>query len=84
MEVQICPNCLGNGKVMVLDGIDRGYVNCNRCYASGRIVRKKYQIEMPYGFNQTFFYEVDRNICKEINDFSNKIKITKDIDMPNT
>lgn len=48
-QVNLCPNCEGQGTLETRgrDGYEK--VTCSRCAGTGRVVTKSYSIDLPFG-----------------------------------
>lgn len=74
MEIQLCKNCDGSGKIIETDIFgDHEYVTCKKCKGSGRLYCRKYHLTIPYQPDYPEeYYELDNDIVKKIHLFETK------------
>jgi len=66
MNIVICGNCEGHGSLTVreMDGYTEH--QCNKCRGKGRVMKRTYTIEMPYGTKTQEYLDTDRQISELI------------------
>jgi hypothetical protein len=64
MEIKICPNCSGNGELIVRERITNEFDNnvCGKCNGTGRILTRTYTYEVPFDFNKSSLRKADSQI----------------------
>jgi RecJ-like exonuclease len=66
MDIQICPNCKGTGKVERLVSMNFHDVNfedveCGKCNGEGRVYVRQYTLTLPLN-SKTKFHRVDEQL----------------------
>jgi len=73
METIICPNCEGEGVTVKDKGFghysDFVKEDCSKCNGFGRLRRKTYNLQMPFGRAYSDFHAIDSKIFELIREF---------------
>ena len=48
-QIQLCPNCKGEGKLEQRDRSGYESVTCTRCAGTGRVETRTYSFDLPFG-----------------------------------
>lgn len=48
MEIKICKNCKGYGKVETYEDIPSGTIDCSTCNGSGKVFYRSYELILPF------------------------------------
>jgi DnaJ-class molecular chaperone len=74
MQVTICNHCEGRGSFWVRDHDGGSERQCKKCAGAGRLLRKQYTIEIPFGEKPQEYVKADEKIIKVIQKLNEAIK----------
>jgi hydrogenase maturation factor HypF (carbamoyltransferase family) len=72
MKVELCGRCKGEGENEIRDRYDTEMFPCTQCGSTGRVIRRDYHYQVPFGTPKELIYETDKKICALIRDLERK------------